>query len=112
MNADKPKHFHHPGAGRRRAVPYPKGRQVAPDAVAEIRALLGDTPLARDLLIEHLHRIQDHYHGLAPRHLAALADLMRLSLVEVYEVATFYAHFDVAREDGVEMPEITVRTRR
>ncbi len=109
MNPDKPKRFHHPGEGRRRAVPHPKGRQVDPDAVAEIRALLGDASLARDLLIEHLHLIQDHYHGLAPRHLAALADLMRLSLVEVYEVATFYAHFDVARDDDGEMPEITVR---
>jgi NADH:ubiquinone oxidoreductase subunit F (NADH-binding)/NADH:ubiquinone oxidoreductase subunit E len=109
MNANKSKRFHHPGEGRRRAVPHPKGRQVDPDAVAEIRALLGDSGLDRDLLIEHLHTIQDRYHGLSPRHLVALADLMRLSLVEVYEVATFYAHFDVAQDDDGDMPEITVR---
>ena len=90
-------------------MPHPKGRQVDPDAVAEIRALLGDSGLDRDLLIEHLHTIQDRYHGLSPRHLVALADLMRLSLVEVYEVATFYAHFDVAQDDDGDMPEITVR---
>jgi NADH:ubiquinone oxidoreductase subunit F (NADH-binding)/NADH:ubiquinone oxidoreductase subunit E len=109
MNANKSKRFHHPGEGRRRAVPHPKGRQVDPDAVAEIRALLGDSGLDRDLLIEHLHTIQDRYHGLSQRHLVALADLMRLSLVEVYEVATFYAHFDVAQDDDGDMPEITVR---
>jgi NADH:ubiquinone oxidoreductase subunit F (NADH-binding)/NADH:ubiquinone oxidoreductase subunit E len=109
MTTTTPKPFHHPGAGRKRAVPHPKGRQVDPDAVSDIRALLADAPLERDLLIEHLHRIQDHYHGLAPRYLAALADLMRLSLVEVYEVATFYAHFNVARDDDGDMPEITVR---
>ena len=109
MNANKSKRFHHPGEGRRRAVPHPKGRQVDPDAVAEIRVLLGDSGLDRDLLIEHLHTIQDRYHGLSPRHLLALADLMRLSLVEVYEVATFYAHFDVAQDDDGDMPEITVR---
>ncbi|CAN0592226.1 unnamed protein product, partial [Laminaria digitata] len=86
-----------------------KGRQIDPAAVEEIRELLGDTSFARDLLIEYLHQIQDHYHGLSPRHLAALAELMRLSLVEVYEVATFYAHFDVARDDDGAMPEITVR---
>ena len=90
-------------------MPHPKGRQVDPDAVAEIRALLGDSGLDRDLLIEHLHTIQDRYHGLSQRHLVALADLMRLSLVEVYEVATFYAHFDVAQDDDGDMPEITVR---
>lgn len=109
MTADTPKRFHHPGEGRRRAVPHPKGRQLDPDAVEEIRALLGETSYARDLLIEYLHQIQDRHHGLSPRHLAALAELMRLSLVEVYEVATFYAHFDVARDDDGDMPDITIR---
>ncbi|MBT5569904.1 MAG: NADH-quinone oxidoreductase subunit F [Alphaproteobacteria bacterium] len=109
MNAKTPKRFHHPGEGRRRAVPHPKGRQVDTDVVAELRNLLGDVPMSRDLLIEHLHVIQDHYHGLTPHHLAALAELMRLSLVEVYEVATFYAHFDVATDDEGTMPAITVR---
>ncbi|MBS28481.1 MAG: NADH-quinone oxidoreductase subunit F [Alphaproteobacteria bacterium] len=109
MTGNKTQKFHHPGAGRRNAVPHPKGRQVDPDAVAEIRTLLGDAPVRRDLLIEHLHTIQDAHHGLSPRHLTALADLMKLSLVEVYEVATFYAHFDVATDDQVDMPEVTVR---
>tara|TARA_R110002110_G_scaffold284987_1_gene499225 strand:+ start:28881 stop:30569 length:1689 start_codon:yes stop_codon:yes gene_type:complete len=109
MSEQTPHEFHHPGSGRRKAAPHPKGRQVDPDAVAEIQALLGDAPMRRDLLIEHLHLIQDAHRGLSPRHLAALADLMKLSLVEVYEVATFYAHFDVATDDDVKMPAVTVR---
>ena len=109
MNEKTPKQFHHPGEGRRRAVPHPKGRQVDTEAVAEMQNLLGAASMSRDLLIEHLHVIQDHYHGLAPRHLAALAELMGLSLVEVYEVATFYAHFDVATDDNGTMPAITIR---
>ncbi len=109
MNANKPTRFHHPGEGRRRAIPYPKGRQIDPDAVEEIRALLGEVSMARGVLIEHLHVIQDRYRGLSPRHLAALAELMTLSLVEVYEVASFYAHFDIATDDECPMPDITVR---
>ena len=109
MPADNPKKFHHPGEGRRRAVPHPRGRQVDPDAVAEIATLLDETPLARDRLIEYLHTIQDTFNGLASRHLVALADLMKISLAEVYEVATFYAHFDVARDDDTDMPALTVR---
>ena len=62
--------------------------------------MLGDRPRRRDLLIEHLHLIQDRYHVLSAAHLAALADEMRLALAEVYEVATFYAHFDVAGQRG------------
>jgi formate dehydrogenase beta subunit len=98
----------HPGAGRRKAVSHPKGRQVEPAALAEVQALLGDRPRRRDLLIEHLHLIQDHYRQLAARHLAALAHEMRLALAEVYEVATFYAHFDVVLDDSPP-PSITVR---
>ena len=98
----------HPGAGRRKAVSHPKGRQVEPAALAEIQALLGDRARRRDLLIEHLHLIQDHYRQLAARHLAALAHEMRLALAEVYEVATFYAHFDVVLDDSPP-PSITVR---
>lgn len=109
MTASEPKRFHHPGEGRRRAVPHSKGRQVDPDAVEEVRTLLGDSALRRETLIEYLHAIQDRFHGLSPRHLTALADLMKLSLVEVYEVATFYAHFDVAKDDNGDMPEVTVR---
>ncbi|HCP00478.1 MAG TPA: NADH-quinone oxidoreductase subunit F, partial [Rhodospirillaceae bacterium] len=109
MSEQTPHPFHHPGGGRRTSIQAPKGRQLDPDAVTEIRALLGDASLDRDLLIEHLHRIQDAYHGLSPRHLAALANLMKLSLVEVYEVATFYAHFNVATDDDTRMPTLTVR---
>ncbi len=110
MSEPKVHRFHHPGAGRRRAVPFAKGRQVDPAALDEIRALLGDRPRRRDLLIEHLHLIQDRYHCLAGRHLAALAEEMRLALVEVYEVATFYAHFDVVTDDDAGAPpDVTIR---
>src|SRR5262245_48788711 len=98
-----------PGGGRRRAVPHPKGRQVDPEALDEVRALLGDRPRRRDLLIEHLHLLQDRYHALTAPHLVALAHEMRLSLAEVYEVATFYAHFDVVAEDEPPSPGVTVR---
>ena len=63
-----------------------------------MRALLGERPRRRDLLIEHLHLIQDRYGHLSAAHLAALAQEMKLALTEVYEVATFYAHFDVVKE--------------
>ena len=80
-----------------------------PEALEQVQALLGDRPRRRDLLIEYLHCIQDHYHVLSAAHLAALADEMRLALAEVYEVATFYAHFDVAREAGAPPLDVTVR---
>src|SRR5689334_24121942 len=99
----------HPGAGRRGGRNIPKGRQVEPDALAEVQALLGDRPRQRDLLIEHLHLIQDKYYCLHARHLAALAQEMQLALVEVYEVASFYAHFDIVMDDEVAPPPITVR---
>jgi formate dehydrogenase len=99
----------HPGAGRRQAVPHPKGRQIDPAAQRAIRALLGDRPRRRDLLIEHLHLIQDKHGCLSAPHLAALADEMKLSLAEVYEVATFYAHFDVVLEGESPPPALTVR---
>ena len=98
-----------PGSGRRQAVPHLKGRQVDPAACADIRALLGDRPRRRDLLIEFLHLIQDNYGHLSAAHLAALAEEMRLSQTEVYEVATFYAHFDVVLEGETPPPPLTVR---
>jgi NADH:ubiquinone oxidoreductase subunit F (NADH-binding)/NADH:ubiquinone oxidoreductase subunit E len=98
-----------PGIGRRRAVAYPKGRPVDPAALAEVRALLGERPRRRDLLIEHLHLIQDQYGSLSVAHLAALACEMRLALAEVYEVATFYAHFDVVGDGEPAPPPLTVR---
>ncbi|MGH7092495.1 MAG: NAD(P)H-dependent oxidoreductase subunit E, partial [Stellaceae bacterium] len=99
----------HPGSGRRRGREQPKGRQVDPAALTEVQALLGERERRRDLLIEHLHLLQDHFGCLHARHLAALADEMRLALVEVYEVASFYAHFDIVLEDESPPPEITVR---
>ncbi len=97
-----------PPQGRRRPRQTPKGRQVDPRALAEVQALLIDRPRRRDLLIEHLHLIQDHYGHLSAPHLAALAHEMRLALTEVYEVATFYSHFDVVKE-GPPPPAVTVR---
>src|SRR5437870_11318488 len=99
----------HPGSGRRRGPDHPKGRQVDPAALAEVQALLGDRERRRDLLIEHLHLLQDHFGCLYARHLAALAEEMRLALVEVYEVASFYAHFDIVMDDEVPPPPLTVR---
>jgi formate dehydrogenase beta subunit len=95
--------------GRRRPARTPKGRQVDPQALDEVRGLLTDRPRRRDLLIEHLHLIQDHYGHLSAAHLAALAAEMKLALTEVYEVATFYAHFDVVKEGELPPPAVTVR---
>jgi len=97
------------GSGRRRPPRTPKGRQVDPQAAADIAALLTDRPRRRDLLIEHLHLIQDKYGHLSAAHLAALAAEMKLSQTEVYEVATFYAHFDVVKEGETPPPAVTVR---
>jgi formate dehydrogenase beta subunit len=95
--------------GRRRPPRTPKGRQVDPRALTEVRELLGDRDRRRDLLIEHLHLVQDRYGYLSAAHLAALAQEMRLALAEVYEVATFYAHFDVVKEGETPPPAVTVR---
>jgi formate dehydrogenase len=86
-----------------------KGRQVDPKALAEVQALLGDEPRRKDLLIEHLHKIQDNYKYISAAHLVALAYEMKLSRAEVYEVATFYHHFDVIKEDQTPPPALTVR---
>ena len=94
-----------PGKGRR----TPKGRQLEDHPWDEVRALLGDGPRRRDLLIEYLHLIQDEYGHLSAGHLRALAEEMRISQAEVYEVATFYAHFDVVREGDAPPPALTIR---
>ena len=94
-----------PGKGRK----TPKGRQVDDAALANVRALLGDRPRRRDLLIEHLHLIQDHYGHLSVQNLNALAEEMRMAQTEVYEVATFYAHFDVVKDGDVPPPALTIR---
>jgi formate dehydrogenase beta subunit len=101
--------FEHPGEGRKRAKSTPKGRQVDPIAAHEIELLLGERPRRRDLLIEHLHLIQDTYKQISAAHLAALADEMKLSFAEVFETATFYAHFDVVKEGETNIPPLTIR---
>ncbi len=95
------------GTGKSRRTP--KGRQVDDAALAEIRALLGETPRRRDLLIEFLHLIQDAYGHLSAAHIRALAEEMRVGQAEVYEVATFYAHFDVVAEGETPPPSLTIR---
>ena len=96
-------------ASRQRKREAPKGRVVDPLALDEVRALLGSASRVRDLLIEHLHRLQDHFGHLSARHLAALAREMGLAQTEVYEVATFYHHFDVVKEGGATPAALTVR---
>jgi NADH:ubiquinone oxidoreductase subunit F (NADH-binding) len=96
--------------GRKRGVRgYPKGRPVDSQAVSEIRTLLGDAPRQRDLLIEFLHRIQDRYGHISAAHILALAEELKLARTEVYEVATFYHHFDVVKEGETPPPALTVR---
>ena len=95
------------GSGKGRKTP--KGRQYDDNALKEVEELLGNLELRSDLLIEHLHRVQDKFGHLSMRHLRALAELLKMSMAEVYEVATFYAHFDVVREDEKEPPALTIR---
>ena len=108
-DAQKVRSFEHPGEGRKRAKSTPKGRQVDPQAAEEIALLLGDRPRRRDLLIEHLHLIQDTWKQISAAHLAALADEMKLSFAEVFETATFYAHFDIVKEGEGNIPPLTIR---
>ena len=96
-------------SGRGKGRKTPKGRQYEDTALAEVRALLGDRPRRRDLLIEFLHLIQDAYGHQSAAHLRALAEEMKLSMAEVWEVATFYAHFDPLREDDPVPPALTIR---
>ncbi len=99
----------HPGAGRRSAPLFPKGRVLRQAEVDAVRSLIGPGPYERALLIEYLHLIQDAEGGLSAGHLQGLAELMRLPMAEVYEVATFYAHFDVV-QDGEPLPaKVTIR---
>jgi formate dehydrogenase len=113
MNIQTPPRMNGKGAGkgdgRRKPNRTPKGRQVDPQALADVQALLTDRPRRRDLLIEHLHLIQDHYGHLSAPHLTALAFEMKMAMAEVYEVATFYAHFDVVKENETAPPAVTVR---
>jgi formate dehydrogenase beta subunit len=93
----------------RRTRPTPKGRPVDPAAREEIARLIEGVPREREYLIENLHRIQDRFGQLSAAHLNALAEAMRLAQTEVYEVATFYHHFDVVKEGEDAPPAITVR---
>jgi NADH:ubiquinone oxidoreductase subunit F (NADH-binding)/NADH:ubiquinone oxidoreductase subunit E len=99
----------HPGSGRRTAPLFPKGRVLRQDDQAAVRAVLGDAPRDRALLIEYLHLIQDSEGCLPEGHLHALAEELRLAMAEVYEVATFYAHFDVVAADEPRPEKTTVR---
>src|SRR6202046_5413294 len=108
-DAQKVRQFEHPGEGRKRAKSTPKGRQVDPGALDEIEALLGNRPKQRDMLIEYLHLIRNTYHQISAPHLAALADEMKLSFAEVFETATFYAHFDIVKEGEPNVPPLTIR---
>ena len=99
----------HPGSGRRTAPPLPKGRQTDPDALTEVRTLLGDASRQRDLLIEHLHLIQDSRGHLSAGHLQALAEEMKLPMAEVFEVASFYAHFDIVLDGEPAPAPLTIR---
>ena len=94
-----------PGKGRK----TPKGRQVNDAALADVREILGDRPRRRDLLIEFMHLVQDRFGYLSVRHLHALAEEMKLAQAEVYEVATFYAHFTVVGENESPPPALTIR---
>ena len=107
MALDERKGVWKSGKGKGRKTP--KGRQLDDQAVVEVQSLLGDSPRRRDLLIEFLHLIQDEYGHLSAAHLRALAEELRLSMAEVYEVATFYAHFDVVKEGETPPPDLTIR---
>jgi formate dehydrogenase len=96
-------------SGKGKGRHTPKGRQLDDQAWDEVKALLGDGPRQRDLLIEYLHRIQDKYNCLSAAHLRALAEELRVGQAEVYEVATFYAHFDVVKEGEPVPPALTIR---
>jgi formate dehydrogenase len=99
----------HPGSGRRKSAPFPKGRVLSQAEVERVRALLGNAPRERALLIEFLHLIQDHEGALPAGLLHALAEELAIPMAEVYEVATFYAHFDVVADGEAKPEKITIR---
>jgi formate dehydrogenase len=96
-------------AVKQRKRQAPKGRRVDPAALAEVQGLLQEASRKPDMLIEHLHKIQDRFGHLSAAHLAALAQEMGLAQTEVYEVATFYHHFDVVKEGQTAPAALTVR---
>ena len=94
---------------KKKFVPYPKGRDFDNQSIEEVKALISDLPLVRDLLIEYLHLIQDKYNCIKKKHLAALSSIMKIPFAEAFEVATFYAHFDVIDDGQDEPPQTTIR---
>ena len=86
-----------------------RGRHLESKALAEIQGLLDAGATRRDHLIEYLHLIQDKYHCISAEHIVALAEVMKLSTTEIYEVASFYHHFDVVKAPGEAPPGLTVR---
>ncbi|MFL2661543.1 MAG: NAD(P)H-dependent oxidoreductase subunit E [Alphaproteobacteria bacterium] len=88
---------------------YPKGRKTEDEALKEVKELIKNIPLQRDLLIEYLHLIQDKFGEIRKKHLAALSELLKIPFAESYEVATFYAHFDVIEDDEPSIQDITIR---
>ena len=88
---------------------YPKGRNTNDKDVKDIKELIQSLPLRRDLLIEYLHLIQDKYGQIRKKHLAAISELLRIPFAESFEVATFYAHFDVIEDDDPSVQDITIR---
>ena len=96
-------------AGKKRAKTKPKGRMLNPAAVSEVRTILGEDPQQRDMLIEYLHRIQDSQGYLSQDHLSALASMMRIPMAEVWEVATFYDHFDCIKDGQTPPAPVTIR---
>ena len=100
----------HPGSGRRKALKFNKGRQSDDQSLDDLKNLIpNDYFRQRDMLIESLHLIQDRYKCLKPKHLTALSELTNLPLTEIYETASFYAHFDIYKEDDLTPPDTTIR---
>ena len=100
----------HPGSGRRKALEFNKGRQSDDRSIDDLKNLIpNDYFRQRDMLIESLHLIQDRYKCLKPKHLTALSELTNLPLTEIYETASFYAHFDIYKEDDLTPPDTTIR---
>lgn len=97
------------GARRAKRTAFPKGRPIEDAALADVLSLVGESPRPKHELIECLHLLQDEYGCLHARHMRALADILRLSQAEVYEVASFYHHFDIVKEDQAPPPTLTLR---
>ena len=97
------------GGGKGRKSHHTKGRQLDEQALADVEGLLGDASRSRDLLIEHLHKIQDTFGCLEAKHMRALAEAMKISMAEVYEVASFYDHFDIVKEGEAKPAPVTIR---